>query len=542
MHHLRSIALCVALASVSAPQDGLTGSPMNLSSGFLDDHPDVGNLDAEYLVVWERAVDPTRSEIVARRVDGSSGAPVGPEFPVRAAADVVAARPSVAPIGGVDRYLVVWQERQASGSTFALRAACVDAGAAVAGASVVVAPAGVSQLEPDAGGDRGSGTTALVTWDEEGVGIRACRVDVPASGAPAPSAAVATLSTDAAGTDSWSPAVTEVAGAGGRHLVTFTRREGADLARVRGVVVDASGNPLGGGHVDVSGSSLGRDAGCSGVGGDGERWTVAFETYSSASASTFDRIRAVDLEWTGAALSVGSSQGLANAVAGGATPAPRLGWTGDLTAVCLSRLRVGSGSVPRVQEVDGYLGQACAFEEVSTGAGSVGGVDLASAWSGGAAADEQGALLAWSFGTGSGTTGIVVQLHRGPGAGGDLGGGCGPGGALFAPCPTAGQFLWLKLLDAASGNAVILATSPMASPGFACGSCTFYPTLTPALNLRVLGQIPSGGDLVNTTLLPSTLSGVSAVLQMATVHGGEVNVCPLFPSVSLSNARTITIR
>lgn len=528
--------------------DPLLGTIADLTASIFGTPPDTRPAVAydagtdEYLVAWQRQNDVLTSSILARRVDGSTGAPVGATIAVRTASNVQATEPAVACVASLGRFVVVWQDAGPGGAGAQILAAAVDAGTGSVSGALAVAPSGNEQLVPDVGGQRDAGSDGVVVvWDEAGVGVRTRPLVVPAVGVPAPSGSSTTLASENLLSFPGAPAIAQSSGPAGRFLVTWTNSTLVD-ATIEGRVLDRFGVPLVATNTPLSPATEPRPVGRSDVDGDGESWAVVWETYQNAASTTLDEVTARRVTWSGSGFAFDDPSAVATSNTGGPSPIPRYAYCGDDLGVYLDRF-FGSFDLPQVGQLYQPWTAGCITEPVFFLSGETQGLDVASTWSGGGNELDQTVLLAWDRAPlGGGDARIEVQRYRTTTNGFLLGGGCGNVGELQLPCHYEGSTTFRpRLRDTTFGGQGILAFNTLVAGGLPCGPCDLLPAANGGLQLVPTGLIDLSGFHSVALPIPPQTAGITVIFQWLVVNPAPVDLCPNFPALSLSDAKSVTI-
>lgn len=456
---------------------------------------------------------------------GGDGAQQGSEFTISHTAGTHF-NPAVANVNGSDRFLVVWQESYTGGSNIWCRAVTAATGAL---SPVTQITSGGSNTDPDVGGERTLlHSAAVVVWNSVSTGILGYEVEVPATGAPVPTALFVPTAAGAA----TAPAISQSGGVAGRWLVTWQETFGfahriMGAAIERGGVVAAPATQL---HVNTANEPT------PAVDGNAARWLVAFVD-AEPSGSGQD-VFCVQVEHDGGVLTASPATKIEGEV-NDSEVMPAVGWTGEAYLVAYADVDTSSlGTTTydlHLKAIDPLDCTVCQPEEIVS--------DLplnderfpafAAEHAGGATGGD-GALLVYD----SDATDVWELLrHTDAGLAVELGGGCGGGGTASVHCPVAGNpgvahrnegltpgdLAWL-VMSTTQGNAT-------------CGSCTLVPAIAGGFTFSAVAG-PDGVAQV-TTSVPANPALVGLVYWEQWIRFPGTANCLL--GVDLSTALEVTV-
>jgi hypothetical protein len=532
--------------------DPLVGTAFLIGDGpNADLHPDVA-YDATndvYLVVWESLVASFpfgQYDVLAQRIDASTGSPVGGLILVAATTDTER-KPAVANVNGSNRFLVVWQNGEGT-SSGSIEARAVNASdGAVSGLLTVYSAFAISRA-PDVGGESrfsllSPPLDALVTWEVESVpifppfvtDIRAQRVHVPSTGTPTLAGNMITVAIGGTTADVVrQPAVTKHGGSSGHWLIVWSRTGAADLhpTYVEGRAIDDSGAFLSGVPTIFAPSGTGLnyadDPDC--ATSDGNHFLVVAESSLLPGLSPALRVRPAWFGLVPGSLALGTA--LFAYGEPGASESPALDFARDKYLLAWQRTASGSTtSSVRMLALDRDTGAPCgtvSFLEFLLFSTSQTTPAIGAQWSGSSSAGD-GALAAWEH---SGA--IKGRRVEAIGAGGSvffMGGGC-PGGGIGGVSGAAaiGNQAFSVTLTGAAGPPVYLIGGLSASPlNFPCGGCMVVPmldALIPVTSAPFAAPVPCDLSLLGATFLVQWVVAAPSSCS---------------PTLSLSSALSITI-
>ena len=502
-----------------------------------DEAPDVA-FDATnqvFCVVWRVAFGLGSAQIRAQRVT-ATGTLVGGQILVYGGQAVEGIAPKVAGINATDRFLVVWAEKLAGGSTGDVLARSIAAASGALSNVVTAVPQSATYpglVAIAVGGDSRPGvlgvprsaciaflTTSGVTDQGD---VHARRIDVPSSSDPVSVGSNVTLSTGI-----YLPAglaITRHAGSAGRWLISWTR------------------GPFGGPHTEVAGRVLGTDftpctatlqlAAASGLEGssvataDGSSFAVAWRELTQAG------IGVRHLAWTGVCGSGGLTPGPVHYTVAllplGTVSAPVIEFAANKYVLAYQEDAVLTWTRIVARSLDPANCAACGnYYELESPAPAPLRPAICAQWSG---ASNQGdmTLVAWDAGG-------AIRARRfeatGGGAVAALGGACGTAGGNVpaANGPSVLGNLSFALSLGTPTAPVLAAIVGLSAPSLGCGPCVLVPNL----------DIVMAGPGPHPIPIPCDVSwiGVQFWTQWLLFAPGG---CPLLPDFALSAAHRYTI-
>jgi hypothetical protein len=497
-------AVFVDGASYPLVLDPLVGVQFYVSTGGYDDQESDVAYDAtndQFLVTWRRRFSATNSLIRGQFVSGG-GALVGATMFFTPIGSQVQKRARVCNVNAPNRFLCVWEESPFLAGPRDLVGTLVTAGSGAQSATVVLIGTAADERSPSLAGDpTTTDDEALLAWSD-GSDWRVRQVLVPAVGDPsmagnlpvlAPAGLAANLT------------LAKSVGASGRLLAVWTQYGGPDAEIAAQALTKDAG--LIGGVVSVTNNTA--DEGAPAVDGDGNRFVVAFERYEAG--GTRDIVaQAVHVNGGGAA-AVGSENVLGGTAASNEF-APDVCCLGSKFAVFWQHEFAGFfddiyGTVvaPDCAEcgqtflLGGLNGPNYNYEARPRCIGRFAGSTTASA-NGFVTFSEsenvppfEGEVIGQRFA-------YVDQVTN-------LGGGCGAGGTIHAPCLEVGNPNFAVSLSGAGANRAAVLMLGHVQNGRSCGSCTLVPDVwtgypAPAPNTNAFGNtqlviaIPPDASLV----------------------------------------------
>ena len=537
----------VARASYPLLLDPLIGSSFDVMNvGNDDNYPDVAYDATEnvYLVVWQRTFSIWDMAVRGQRVT-STGAPTGGLIaisdPPNPAIGRLATTPSVANVNASDRFLVVWRERLGPLAKSDIVAAAVSADDGSLSSTLLLAPSLDHQTDPTVGGDRTLlDDDAVVVWSQQTVGIRMCQVTVPPAGDPYLPTGTATLEPNSGPIEQKHPAISRSAGDSQRFVVAWERMDtSTGIGRIVARIISSNAVALGQ-KVDVSSTISTVSDERPAVDGDGERWVIAWQRQEFFVPTKFDIMTRAGWRLN-EVLTFDRNPSYLESDIDDDEHFASVAWTGDRAAVAYVD-EFGTRSDVYVTSVDPYtglLGEGPFY--VSTAAGNVWRMGMASGWSGAATSPARDdAFLVFGHvpqGTASGD--ILGVRYDAPPEPVDLGGGTSQGGSNVNPMLHEGNANFRAQLRGATPNApTFLVISRSMAPSV-CGAGTFFPSFAPG-RIFVARFTDANGNASAAAAIPPGTAGLQAYSQWATSLAG--GACNTGNGFTFSNGLHLTIQ
>lgn len=477
--------------------DPLVGATINIGVGWDDMNPDVA-YDAgtdTYLVVWQREFSGSDIDLRSQRVSGT-GLLVGGVAAVTTSADVNI-NPTVANVNLRDRFLVCWQVGPSVFGPWDIVGRTVAAADGSTSAVVTIAgDAGISETDPDAGGESTNvDDDALVVWDH-GLGTSGAQVTLPSTGDPS----VLTTFVVATGNTDDFPTISKSGGSAGRYVVAWQRDFGGSSGLdIRAAAIDRNGTLLD--TFQAITSTLTQNELYPDVDGDGGRWAIVFQRQEATGSAEHD-IYCVPL-----VLDTGTgqlSQGVAAAVEADASDdeiQPAVAFLGAKFAVTWTDENQQPFNYSlSLREIEPGTCVLCGLEySLSTSGSFSAGGEIASVLSGGGTGDQAFVVYHQANDAPPFDGDVNGQLIEAIGTGGaiiTIGGGCGASGTITAVGPAAlgnaGFALALTGGDLVAPAAIL--NLNLASTAIPCQSCMITPIFflvpLPMVAGNVLAPLP----------------------------------------------------
>ena len=536
----------IAEASYPMVLDPLIGTSFDLNNTVFDDnYPDIAYDVTEnvYLVAWQRTFSQTSIAVRAQRVT-STGGPVGSLISV-SDPDRLASTPSVGNVNTSNRFLVAWRERVDPLAIGDIAAAAVDADDGDVSATLVLAPSAGQQMYPDVGGERTLvDNDAVVVWRDQSLGIRMCQVTVPVVGGIFLPAGVVTLASNSGTVQQRYPAISQSSGDSGYFAVAWESMDtagtstAAGTGSIRARIVDRNANPIGM-EVDVSVINT-RSNERPAVDGDGTNWVFTWQRQEVFYPSKYDVMTRAG-SMVGGSLDFNWSPHYLESDIDDHEFGPQVAWVGNRAIVAYVD-EAGNTDELWLSGVDpytGHLGEGPLY--VSTWAGSIWHIGVASGWSGAATGPpaDDAFVVFGHVPNGAPDGDIRAVRYDAPGSPVNLGGGTLRGGLNVNPMAHEGNANFRAYLRGGPPNALTLFVLSSSTAPFACGTSTWFPSLAPGRKL-VSRVTDAQGNASVQAPLPLGTAGLQSYSQWATSSPNAAG-CPTAKSFAFSNGLHLTI-
>lgn len=443
---------------------------------------------SEYLLVWHRKLGAS-DQILGRRMN-AAGTFLGANILIATAGSNERGRPTVAYVDGAGRWLVAWQEKSAGKWQVLGRSVRPTNGAQ--SPTAVLASSSNDQILPDLAGDTSTDNDAILVWESKDAGVRSRQIQI--SGASKLGVgAVRIVSLDAR---DQRPRISQSGGSKRRYVTVWQRSFSAFSSDVYARGLDANGTPEGAELGVATGSPQESKPS---IDGDGENFYAVWQRRESGLAANYD-IYARRLQHDGDKVVLGAAIQSLSAEKNSNEDDVAVAHLGD--KICVTwEARTGTNLLPGFRFrmfCKDSLAPCSTIQGTSSSSRSLKRPALVSRWANGSNSDH-GVILYTS--DDSSFDGDLRALRvEAIGAGGpvtNLGGGCGPGGALSASGALAlGNAKFKLSLKGASpsGPFCILNIAAHAPPLLICGPCAITnPTVllaAPLTNGRSEFRIP----------------------------------------------------
>ena len=519
---LRLAAEDVARASFPLVLDPLLGGTINVSTGGTDDD----NVDVAYspalnrsLVVWNRRISSTDSDILGLQVQNET---TTGSLRLIETSGGVARLPSVAFNPQTSRFLVAWQDQPSAFSDLDIQSRTVASNGTI-GPFIPIATTSANERDPDVGGERSDiDDECLVTWEEDGTGIRVAQVRVT-SGNEGVLAGGPVLSTS---TDVRFPAISKAPDDSGVFLVVweqtignFTKIRGRAITRNDTILTDVTpiSDPIG---LDLLNDSK------PDVDTTGDGFVVVYEENESLQNDKHD-IEAVRFFYDAGNLVWDSTNVEIEADDDDDEIRPSVTFTGESLIVAYHD-EAGTSYDGYLRPVDPYSCQSGLEVRYDFSASNPTSLSVASRWSGGSASSQF--VVAWDSNDASGEGDVFARAALNPDNTTNLGGGCGNVGELRIPVPINGNDTFrVHLRDSVPGVLSVLAVSPNAGT-FGCGPCNIGVNLS-QVQLYVQ-TVNADGDNSMLFPIPNGFGPADFFVQWAVFAGGS---CPFLGGFEMTD-------
>jgi hypothetical protein len=530
----------VAAAAWPIVFDPLLGTTFTADGSVNDDsEPDVA-FDASngrHLIVWKRTFSASNSDIRGQRVLQTGALDGGTLFFNSAG---VVTRPRVADANHASRFAVAWSQTDGGFDTVHVQL-CDPATGALSSFTNIAHGAPGTYSAPDIGGEvlKNPYKQVVLVWDEDGVGIRAVKLNVEATGDWSVGSSIETLAFDStlplflATVDA--PTISRAAGNIGLYGIAYLRKPLLGNAEAYALIVDRDLNVVNPSTNLTSSSDSETFVDIDGGGIFDAQFVVGTVRTTSGGTSS---VTATSITAGASTMQVGPTTTVS---------------TGPTGTSCAVGWRPGKAYVAWIQsvvffnqlQVKGIDPASCATCENPLTLGSIllgtSGFGLCMNSQGGNYDDPRGMIVWQEESPGTSTDqDIRGQLLEALGSGAtstNIGGGCGLGGTITNPVPPAvgNGFFSLQLTgaDPAASVAILNINAP-ASP-FACGPCQWVPFLL-TFTVPVVGG--AGGQFVPIPCNPSFVG--QQVDAQWNVISPSATGCSLFPGGSLSDRLRLT--
>jgi hypothetical protein len=541
-----AIELVLPDAFVDAASFPLVLDPL-LSTEFLvpggaNSDPDIA-YDATndvYLAAFQNVFSAVDTDVLAQRLDGSTGAVIGATIQVEFFTSAVG-RVRVASVNSTNQFLVVWQTAPGPWGPWDVSCRRVDAATGTTSAIVAVAATTENEIDPCVSGEASSSADneALVVW-RDSTGIRGSQVTVAAAADPVVVGAVAL----GGGLFSQAPAISKSGGTVGRHVITWHEVGLLTDSEVWAMCVDRNLGILAAPAVMTANTV--NDTNPS-VDGNGTSFMLAWQRSEVAPRSD---VRMMRINYSAGSLVTIVADTPLEADAGQDEATPDVCYLGQKFAIVLREevlaLTLGDDIVLWVvdascercgvrSQLDGLNAGGADYENTPRCVGHYAG-------SGSTASDEGIAVFTESLDTPPFSGVVIAQRFEAVGPGGaivNLGGGCGVLGLQdtigggFAVGNTGFTFRGSGIPPISLTFLSLAVPAPLAP----CGTCVLVSPL-------VLEFVPNPGTGTVTYTFAVPCNPIFVGFQMDTqwaAFGTVASPCPVLSGVSASNILRSTL-
>ncbi len=418
-----------------------------------------------YCVVWEEWFSSAHVDVRARRVSGA-GVPLGTEISVTTTFGVVNQDPAVGNCAQEGSFVIAWS-RWAT-DNYDIWGRSMDAGDGALGSLSALRVSPTNQSDPAVGGTLIGNSVYLAFLDIADVSgeIDGIVVDVLPDGSLS-SHSLTQISVGSV----YPPRISQSAGPGGRHFVTYYL-EMPGFSDVRGRVISTSGVLLTP-ELQIANSVMDEDSPA--VDGDGTNWIVAYETQSIPGDGN-DDIACRTVAFHDGTAHIGTEIIIEADVEEEGDVS--VAWNVGSVIVAYEDEGPGGSNDVHFEVVDPFTAQSYYEGPIDlNGAAESNNVCVASAFSGSGSLHADGALVVWENvelpddGTIFGRT-LVTQ----DGLTTDLGGGCGNnGGEARAAMAARGNSNFRHHLREAAPSSTAALLFSFDRIDASCGACTIVP-------------------------------------------------------------------